>query len=213
MSGEGYGKGRERVVFTSKYKQLFIRWDHLRHYSNTNAKNSSVWNLFHIGYLMPILTVIKATKANPEALNLNIVLRGLSGWFLFPVDTQNKFPISRIHPSWMQAKKQQYCWNLGSEGEGWLAHQSGENMRELMGSSWKKFGHAGRGTYEWLTSEPSLPLPETHLQVCTYDLCLFFPKVSLLALKPTMPTFLGKLSGNILYYRCDKNMNSLNGLV
>ncbi|KAJ8797333.1 hypothetical protein J1605_017561 [Eschrichtius robustus] len=36
-------------------------------------------------------------------------------------------------------------------------------MRELMGSSWK-FGHAGRGTYEWLTSEPSLPLPETHLQ-------------------------------------------------
>lgn len=43
---------------------------------------------------MPILTVVKATKANPEALNLNIVLRGLSGWFLFPVDTQNKFPNS-----------------------------------------------------------------------------------------------------------------------
>ena len=91
MSGEGYGKGRERVVFTSKYKQLFIHWDHSRHYNNTNAKNSSAWNLFHIWYLMPILTVIKATKANPEALNLNIVLRGLSGWFLFPVDTQKKF--------------------------------------------------------------------------------------------------------------------------
>lgn len=37
-------------------------------------------------------------------------------------------------------------------------------MRGLLGSSWRKFGHAGRGTYEWLTSEPSLPLQETQLQ-------------------------------------------------
>ncbi|KAI5944375.1 small integral membrane protein 28 [Manis javanica] len=37
-------------------------------------------------------------------------------------------------------------------------------MRGLTGSSWRKFGHAGRGTYEWLTSEPSLPLLETQLQ-------------------------------------------------
>ncbi|XP_023505216.1 small integral membrane protein 28 [Equus przewalskii] len=37
-------------------------------------------------------------------------------------------------------------------------------MRQLQGSSWRKFGHAGRGTYEWLTSEPSLPFPETQLQ-------------------------------------------------
>uniref|UniRef100_A0A8D1GUI4 Small integral membrane protein 28 n=2 Tax=Sus scrofa TaxID=9823 RepID=A0A8D1GUI4_PIG len=37
-------------------------------------------------------------------------------------------------------------------------------MRGLLGSSWREFGHAGRGTYEWLTSEPSLPLPETQLQ-------------------------------------------------
>ncbi|XP_052606578.1 small integral membrane protein 28 [Peromyscus californicus insignis] len=37
-------------------------------------------------------------------------------------------------------------------------------MRGLLGSSWRKFGHAGRGTYEWLTSEPSLPLLETQLQ-------------------------------------------------
>ncbi|XDB53860.1 hypothetical protein AB1E18_007374 [Capra hircus] len=37
-------------------------------------------------------------------------------------------------------------------------------MRALLGSSWGKFGHAGRGTYEWLTSEPSLPLLETQLQ-------------------------------------------------
>ncbi|CAD7675165.1 unnamed protein product [Nyctereutes procyonoides] len=37
-------------------------------------------------------------------------------------------------------------------------------MRGLMASSWRKFGHAGRGTYEWLTSEPNLPLLETQLQ-------------------------------------------------
>ncbi|XP_030784233.1 small integral membrane protein 28 [Rhinopithecus roxellana] len=37
-------------------------------------------------------------------------------------------------------------------------------MRGLLGSSWKKFGHAGRETYEWLTSEPSPPLLETQLQ-------------------------------------------------
>ncbi|XP_026361012.2 small integral membrane protein 28 [Ursus maritimus] len=37
-------------------------------------------------------------------------------------------------------------------------------MRDLMASSWRKFGHAGRGTYEWLTSEPSLPLLETQPQ-------------------------------------------------
>lgn len=45
-----------------------------------------------------------------------------------------------------------------------MVHRSDENMRGLLGSSWRKFGHAGRGTYEWLTSEPSLPLPETQLQ-------------------------------------------------
>ncbi|XP_023567967.1 small integral membrane protein 28-like [Octodon degus] len=37
-------------------------------------------------------------------------------------------------------------------------------MRGLLGSSWRQFGHAGRGTYEWLTSEPSVPLLETQLQ-------------------------------------------------
>ncbi|XP_078503180.1 small integral membrane protein 28 [Lissotriton helveticus] len=39
-----------------------------------------------------------------------------------------------------------------------------ESMRWLLGSSWRKFGHAGRGTYEWLTSEAGLPLLETQLQ-------------------------------------------------
>ncbi|KAM7137008.1 small integral membrane protein 28 [Molossus nigricans] len=37
-------------------------------------------------------------------------------------------------------------------------------MRGLQGSSWRQFGHAGRGTYEWITSEPSLPLQEAQLQ-------------------------------------------------
>ncbi|XP_069464181.1 small integral membrane protein 28 [Ambystoma mexicanum] len=39
-----------------------------------------------------------------------------------------------------------------------------ESMRWLLGSSWRKFGHAGRGTYDWLTSEPGLPLLGTQLQ-------------------------------------------------
>ncbi|XP_029799098.1 small integral membrane protein 28, partial [Suricata suricatta] len=54
--------------------------------------------------------------------------------------------------------------NLGIEAEGWPVHRLDENTRGLMASSWREFGHAGRGTYEWLTSEPSLPLRETQLQ-------------------------------------------------
>ncbi|KAM4866560.1 small integral membrane protein 28 isoform 1-T2 [Thomomys bottae] len=45
-----------------------------------------------------------------------------------------------------------------------LRAQLDENMQELLGSSWRKFGHAGRGTYEWLPSEASSPLLETQLQ-------------------------------------------------
>ncbi|XP_028579378.1 small integral membrane protein 28 [Podarcis muralis] len=37
-------------------------------------------------------------------------------------------------------------------------------MRWLLDSSWKKFGHADRGNYDWLTSEPGVPLLETQLQ-------------------------------------------------
>ncbi|XP_030742710.1 small integral membrane protein 28 [Echinops telfairi] len=76
-------------------------------------------------------------------------------------------------------------------------------MRGLLGSSWKKFGPAGRGTYEWLTSEPSLPLVETQLQgtqrtSSTKDdvepfLCILLPATVLLFL-----LFLGLL----LYCRC-----------
>ncbi|KAM6185233.1 small integral membrane protein 28 [Rhynchocyon petersi] len=42
--------------------------------------------------------------------------------------------------------------------------QPSKSMRGLLGSSWGKFGPAGRGTYEWLTSEPSLQLRDTQLQ-------------------------------------------------
>ncbi|XP_030172977.1 small integral membrane protein 28 [Lynx canadensis] len=52
----------------------------------------------------------------------------------------------------------------GNEVEGWPVHQSDANLRGLMASSWRKYGHAGRGTHEWLTSESSLPLLETQLQ-------------------------------------------------
>ncbi|XP_049643635.1 small integral membrane protein 28 [Suncus etruscus] len=65
-------------------------------------------------------------------------------------------------------------------------------MQDLLGSSWRKFGHAGRGTYEWLTSEPSLPLLETQLQgtqkiSSTQDdvepfLCILLPATILLFL-------------------------------
>ncbi|XP_064366271.1 small integral membrane protein 28 [Dromaius novaehollandiae] len=37
-------------------------------------------------------------------------------------------------------------------------------MRWLLGSSWRKFGQADRGNYDWLTSEPTGPLLETELQ-------------------------------------------------
>ncbi|XP_038616362.1 small integral membrane protein 28 [Tachyglossus aculeatus] len=37
-------------------------------------------------------------------------------------------------------------------------------MRWLLGSNWRKFEHADRETYDWLPSEPSLPLLETQLQ-------------------------------------------------
>lgn len=54
-----------------------------------------------------------------------------------------------------------------------------ESMRWLLDSgSWKKFGHADRGNYDWLTSEPGVPLVETELQVCIIyipcNLLLFF---------------------------------------
>lgn len=65
-------------------------------------------------------------------------------------------------------------------------------MRGLLGSSWRTFGHAGRGTYEWITSEPSLPLLETQLQgtqktSSTKDdvepfLCILLPATMLLFL-------------------------------
>lgn len=40
-------------------------------------------------------------------------------------------------------------------------------MRWLLGSNWRKFGHADRGNYDWLDNEPGGPLLETELQVCT----------------------------------------------
>ncbi|XP_068003474.1 small integral membrane protein 28 [Melanerpes formicivorus] len=37
-------------------------------------------------------------------------------------------------------------------------------MRWLLGSSWRKFGHADRGNYDWLNSESGGALLETELQ-------------------------------------------------
>lgn len=59
----------------------------------------------------------------------------------------------------MQAAKQ----GGGTKAE----DQVNESMRWLLGSSLKNFGHADRGNYDWLNSEPGGPLLETELQVCT----------------------------------------------
>ncbi|XP_075780394.1 small integral membrane protein 28 [Pelodiscus sinensis] len=61
-------------------------------------------------------------------------------------------------------------------------------MRWLLGGSWRKFGHADRGNYDWLTSEPGVPLLETQLQSSsTKDdiepfLCIILPATMLLFL-------------------------------
>ncbi|XP_072186820.1 small integral membrane protein 28 [Excalfactoria chinensis] len=78
-------------------------------------------------------------------------------------------------------------------------------MRLLLGSSWRKFGHADRGNYDWLNTEPGGPLLETELQSrqhisSTKDdiepfLCIILPA--------TMMLFLAFLL-LFLYRRCQR---------
>ncbi|XP_042750492.1 small integral membrane protein 28 [Lagopus leucura] len=78
-------------------------------------------------------------------------------------------------------------------------------MRQLLDSSWKKFGHADRGNYDWLNTEPGGPLLETELQSrqqisSTKDdiepfLCIILPA--------TMMLFLAFLL-LFLYRRCQR---------
>ncbi|NXO79078.1 SIM28 protein, partial [Sitta europaea] len=78
-------------------------------------------------------------------------------------------------------------------------------MRWLLGSSLKHFGHADRGNYDWLNSEPGRPLLETELQSrqqtsSTKDdiepfLCIILPA--------TMMLFLAFLL-LFLYRRCQR---------
>ncbi|XP_026650635.2 small integral membrane protein 28 [Zonotrichia albicollis] len=78
-------------------------------------------------------------------------------------------------------------------------------MRWLLGSSLKHFGHADRGNYDWLNSEPGGPLLETELQSrqqtsSTKDdiepfLCIILPA--------TMMLFLAFLL-LFLYRRCQR---------
>ncbi|NXQ58267.1 SIM28 protein, partial [Anthoscopus minutus] len=77
-------------------------------------------------------------------------------------------------------------------------------MRWLLGSSLKNFGHADRGNYDWLNSEPGGPLLETELQSkqtsSTKDdiepfLCIILPA--------TMMLFLAFLL-LFLYRRCQR---------
>ncbi|XP_077148930.1 small integral membrane protein 28 [Ranitomeya variabilis] len=67
-------------------------------------------------------------------------------------------------------------------------------MRWLLDSSWSKFGHAGRGTYEWMTSEPAVPVVDTKLQSKHHNhvsstkedlqpfLCIILPTTALLVI-------------------------------
>ncbi|NXO61636.1 SIM28 protein, partial [Phainopepla nitens] len=78
-------------------------------------------------------------------------------------------------------------------------------MRRLLGSNLKNFGHADRGSYDWLNSEPGGPLLETELQSrqqtsSTKDdiepfLCIILPA--------TMMLFLAFLL-LFLYRRCQR---------
>ncbi|XP_059582021.1 small integral membrane protein 28 [Alligator mississippiensis] len=86
-----------------------------------------------------------------------------------------------------------------------MEYQVNESMRWLLGSSWRKYGHADRGNYNWLTSEPGVTLLETQLQSrrqisSTKDdiepfLCIILPA--------TMMLFLAFLL-LFLYRRCQR---------
>lgn len=113
----------------------------MRHCNNMNAKNIC-HEIYSVSGIWCHAYMIKATEANPEARNLNIVLRGLSGWFLFPCwsphPKTNCRVISWTHPSWMWAKKQQHCieiWAARWKGSQEAPTQS-KSMRALLGSSW-----------------------------------------------------------------------------
>lgn len=91
--------GREgRGSYLYLIKTAFIHWDHPLHRNNANAENSSVRNPFHVWYLMPILTVIKATETNAEALNLNTVSPERSLWLAsFPCCHSSKNDFTNSH--------------------------------------------------------------------------------------------------------------------
>lgn len=158
-----------RVFFTSKYKQLCsLRPSIACDDANTD---STVRDPLHISCLRPIRMVITATATNPEMLNLNSRSWEVSLGGVFPCGLSSEQEFASSHqPSTSKlepGQEQAALWKSGQWVDRPGAPLLDKNMRQLQGSSWRKFGHAGRGTYEWLTSEPSLPFPETQLQVCT----------------------------------------------
>lgn len=178
---EENGQGRRWVLVTSKYEQLFTHGEHEPTLSQGAMQGTHLES-------MPFLRTFsdlsgeKGHKTHPKALSFNRVRRSPSAWIIFPVATDQKAGLP-THPPWIQAKSKQHCGILAA---GW------KNMRGLLGSSWRKFGHAGRGTYEWLTSEPSLPLLETQLQVCISGFSHFFFTWSML---------LSSLTQQCLYFK------------
>lgn len=100
-------------------------------------QRTSVWNLFRVWYLMPCL-YDEGHRRNPEARNLNIVLRGLSGWFLFPCwsSSENKFTKSH-QPNTPKLDVGQEAAALLRSGQ-----RGGRGTRAPVG--WKHAGTAGQ---------------------------------------------------------------------
>lgn len=111
-------------------------------------------------------------KREEEICLLGFLKQGVSIFFLPLPGTRKgtEFP----HDHLRRAAQQGQGWEEWTQaqaakpGGGTKAEERvDESMRWLLGSSWRKFGHADRGNYDWLNTEPGGPLLETELQVCT----------------------------------------------
>lgn len=148
--------------------------------NNANAESSAVCNLFRVWYLMPILTGIKATKTNAEALDLNIFSPERSLWLAsFPSchSSENEFTnshqpsTSKLDPGQEQAgllKSGQRGGRVVSASGGWKhAGPDGQQLEEVwpcwQGDIWvvnewtqpTSSGNPAAGLYLWL--QPFLP--------------------------------------------------------
>lgn len=178
-----------------------------------NAKNICLKSI-HVSGIWCHAHMIKATEANPEARNLNIVLRGLSGWFLFPCwsSSENKFTKSHQLDTPKLDVGQEAAAPLRSGQRGGRGDQ-GTSRVKTCGHCWAAAGEVWPrqpgNSHEWLTSESQPPSSGNSAcrSVPPQLMPFLHPKYHLLALKPASPILIRKTwSGNVLHYRCDKNI-------